>query len=81
MRGLIDIPSWFTCEVAGTVRVGDHEMVLGHVSAATEGAVDATPLVFYRSNVGVLDSRHIRLTRPFDFHWSEVGPPYPSLRS
>ncbi|OUS92841.1 flavin reductase family protein [Rhodococcus sp. NCIMB 12038] len=63
---------WLECELIGQPVVGDHTMVIGRIAAAREGAVDATPLVFYRSKLGGLDPRHMRLAQPQDFEWSEL---------
>ncbi|WP_158461495.1 flavin reductase family protein [Rhodococcus opacus] len=61
---------WLECELHEHRTVGDHTMLVGRVLRAQEGAVDATPLVFYRSKLGELDAKHIQMVQPHNFEWS-----------
>ncbi|WP_051423517.1 MULTISPECIES: flavin reductase family protein [Micrococcaceae] len=61
---------WLDCELHERRTVGDHTMLVGRVLHVQEGASDATPLVFYRSQLGELDAKHIQMTQPHNFEWS-----------
>lgn len=50
--------AWVDCEVHSTVAVGDHDLVVGRVTAMGSAEPERTPMVFHRGRIaGVGDAR------------------------